>query len=242
MKKQLLLLLALPVLAGNLFAQSYKIMDSGNQDVTGTTVQVYGSPGSSYTGNFNVKNITASNISTHARKEEITLSGSGASASICFGGLCFGPATYQTPCKNDSAGKSAVFTADFTFDGTNMNASTVRYCISNCTTASDSVFLIIVYNPSPAGILNQNLSFSVTEPYPNPASSSLRFDYQLSNGGASLSMVVCNLLGSQVKAVDLSESTGTVQLDVSTLESGMYFYTFLANGKPLTSKKFIVRH
>jgi len=241
MKRSLLLILFATAMSESFSAQSFKIM-IGSQDVTGTTIQVYGAPGSSYTGNFNVHNTSANNISTRARKEEITISGSGASASICFGGSCFGPATYQTPCKNDSAGKSAVFTADFTFDGTNTNASTVRYCMSSCTTPSDSAFLIIVYNPSAAGIVNPLMNFSVSEPFPNPASSTVNFDYKLSNGGNNLNLMVYNLLGSLVKNVDLSETTGSVKLDVAGMDAGMYFYSFMMDGKTLTSKKFIVKH
>jgi hypothetical protein len=242
MKKSLLFSVFVSACALSSIAQSdYKILDLGNNDITNTTIQVYGAPGSSYTGTYNVKNINANNLSSKARKEEISMAGSGASSSICFGGACFAPSTYVSPCKIDSAGRSLVLNGDFTF-GTSMTPSTIRYTVYSCASASDSSSFTVVYNPSPAGIATYAMNYSMSEPYPNPTSSSLSFDYKLGNSFGNPQVMVYNLLGSLVKTVDLSETAGTIKLDVTDLDAGMYFYTLQLNGKPVTSKKFIVRH
>jgi hypothetical protein len=241
MKQSLLTSAFVAVCALGAYAQSsLQILDANNVDVTGTTVQVYMVPGASYTGNFNVKNTTSSNMTAKARKEESSMA-TGASSSICFGGVCYGPATYMTSCKPDMAMQTALFTADFNY-GTTMNLSTVRYVIYDCANTADSVSFNIVYNASPAGIQNYAANCSISEPYPNPASAALNFDYKLGNMPGNASIVVFNLLGSRVKTVDLSEANGTVRLDVADLEAGMYFYTLQLNGKATVSRKFIIKH
>ncbi len=241
MKKYVLSLSFFTAIALQLAAQSdYKIMDVNNNDITGTTIQVFGAPKSSYTGTYHVLNTTGGNLSTRARKEEVSMADSSTS-SICYGGSCFGPATYVSPCKIDTSGKANVLNGDFNF-GPSMTSSTIRYCVTNCSNTADSAFIVVVYNPSPAGIASYSLNYSLSEPFPNPASTLLSFNYKVGSTQGNSQIMVYNLLGSLISSVDLSEAAGTVKLDVAELESGMYFYTFLINGKAVVSKKFIIRH
>jgi hypothetical protein len=221
---------------------SFKIMDPTGLDVTGTTVNVYDTINASYSGNFNIKNTSSVGVQTKLRKEEISNVAAGQS-SICFAGTCYGSGLYVSPCKTDSAGKSVLMTADFTFGPLYSNPSaTIRYTVYNCNNVNDSATFVIVYNPSPTGINNYALHFNISEPYPNPAGSVLNLDYKVSNKVVSSSIEVYNLLGNHVKTVDLTEANGTVKMDVSDMESGMYFYTLQLNGKGVATKRFIVRH
>jgi hypothetical protein len=244
MKKTLLALLLVSGICSGSYAQmSLKIYDAvTNADVTNTVIQINQDTMTVYAGNFNVKNISSSNISTKFRKEEITMSGgtTPSTSSICYAGTCFGPVTYVSPCKATNAGTTVATTCDFNF-GNQLTASTIRYTVYNCGNPGDSASFIINYNAMPAGILNHVLSFTISDAYPNPASSTLNFNYKISNNSSPVHIAIHNLLGNLIKSADMMESNGSVRLDVSDLEEGLYFYTLEVNNKPLAIRKFIVK-
>ena len=239
MKKILLFLAFAFAFVSSEFAQSsLKIFDASNNEVTNTTVQVYADTSYSYTGNFNIQNTTATALTVKARKEEIVMT-AGAQSSICYAGACYSSAVYSTPCKSHPASGIDVLTADYTYPKT-YGSSTIRYTVTNCANVADSATFVIVYNASPAGITNYERSYSISEPFPNPASSILNFNYKLGNN-AKAHIVIHNLLGSLVKTVEISEAAGTLKLDIGDLDAGMYFYTLEVNNKAVAAKKFIVR-
>jgi hypothetical protein len=242
MKKTLLAVLSFAAICSPVLAQSsIKIYDAvTNQEVTNTIIQVYQDTSTTWAGNYNVKNITSSNISTKARKEE-TVMASMATSSICYAGTCFPSSVYVSPCKPTNAGSTVALTTDFNF-GNTFNMSTIRYTVYNCSNANDTATFIIQYNASPAGIKNLALNFSISDAYPNPASTMLNFNYKISNSTGVPHITIHNLLGNLVKSADMTESNGTARLDVSDLEEGLYFYTLEVNNRPLAVRKFIVRH
>ena len=110
---------------------------------------------------------------------------------------------------------------------------------------SDSVEVFIEYRVGSAvgidldGSMVQTSSLNI---YPNPASKEITIDYALAkNHKNSAQMVIRNLLGEVVKNVDLTKSFNKQTLDISNLESGVYFYSLLVEGKALSSKRLVVK-
>ena len=66
--------------------------------------------------------------------------------------------------------------------------------------------------------------------------------YDLSGFRAgSARLVITNLVGSKVAVHSLNGTSGKVRMDISNLDSGIYFYSIEADGKIVSTKKLIVR-
>ncbi|MFI5150605.1 MAG: T9SS type A sorting domain-containing protein [Bacteroidia bacterium] len=250
MKKTLLGFVTIVAFSAQVLAQtSLKIYNhTTKQEVTNTTVVVNQDTSTLYAGNFYTMNVSSTNISSKARKEEITMAPGNSSvsqpvaatSSICYAGTCFGPGTYVSPCKPTNVGDTILLACDFNY-GNSFSTSLIRYTVYNCGNTNDSASFYIQFKVAPTGILNHTLNFSVSDAFPNPASSTLSFNYKISNTTAAPHVTIHNLLGTLVKTAFLTEANGTARLDVSDLEEGLYFYTLEVNNRPLTVRKFVVK-
>ena len=68
----------------------------------------------------------------------------------------------------------------------------------------------------------------------------MNFDFNLS-GVNNASVNIVNLLGSVVKHADLMAGSDKVSIDVSDLPQGVYFYSVVADGNIIQTKKLIVK-
>jgi hypothetical protein len=55
-------------------------------------------------------------------------------------------------------------------------------------------------------------------------------------------MVVYNMLGAVVKTENITDASGAVRMDVSTLENGVYFTSLEVAGKQVSTKRLVVTH
>ena len=83
-------------------------------------------------------------------------------------------------------------------------------------------------------------TISLGQPYPNPATTQVHFDFK-DNSCDNLNVVVYNLLGQEVKSKLVSGNQGRVNIAVDDLQPGIYFCRFSANGEVLKTEKFIVK-
>jgi hypothetical protein len=87
---------------------------------------------------------------------------------------------------------------------------------------------------------NQNpLKFSA---YPNPTSGMANFSLNPTSGD-NYKIYISNVVGSVVKAVEVNKNLGeqTIQIDLSSLPSGLYFSTLLENGKMIETRRLVLR-
>jgi len=80
--------------------------------------------------------------------------------------------------------------------------------------------------------------------FPNPAKSITRIQVDLPNNMANLDLTITDLNGKMVKQINLSDlnaGTETIELNVSDLPNGQYFYTIEGKGIK-TTKKMTVNH
>ena len=75
---------------------------------------------------------------------------------------------------------------------------------------------------------------------PNPVHGSTSIMYSLPEGTGRAQLLLTDALGRTVKTVQLN-SSGVVNLDVSSLSSGVYNYSLVADGKTLQTKKMAVK-
>lgn len=74
--------------------------------------------------------------------------------------------------------------------------------------------------------------------YPNPAVRNVTIDYVAPNTNSSL--VIKNLTGKEVYRASVG-TTGSKQVDVSSLSAGVYFYGIESEGKMLCTKKLLIK-
>lgn len=85
--------------------------------------------------------------------------------------------------------------------------------------------------------LNQRERLSV---YPNPASERITLDYDLI-GVSSASFELVNVVGNKVYQRKLPSQIGTVELNLSKLSRGVYFYVLRSGQESLVTKKLVVQ-
>ncbi len=96
------------------------------------------------------------------------------------------------------------------------------------------------------GFKNDTLLFQgdrifVSHLYPNPAADFALVDYQFSGNNQEVKIAFYNVLGLVVKEVDLDRDDRSAKISLKELNSGLYMYQLLVDGKPVATKKLMVR-
>ena len=120
--------------------------------------------------------------------------------------------------------------------------SYIKYTFFNMDNESQSVSVIVKFMATPTGIAEEAMANgTVSEIYPNPASSFITLDYQLTNKVNTSEVKIFNLMGSEVKSASLENNGSKLRLDISELKSGIYFYSILINNDVYQTKKLVVQ-
>lgn len=93
-------------------------------------------------------------------------------------------------------------------------------------------------------VLDSDANIMLGQNYPNPATGMTRIDVEIPTGVSQLDLTVTDMNGKVVKRLNLTNlSVGkeSIELDVSDLSNGQYFYTVEAEGIK-ASKKMVVNH
>lgn len=77
--------------------------------------------------------------------------------------------------------------------------------------------------------------------YPNPIVDKGYVDYQLAPSVREAKLMVYNVLGHLVREVELPRNGRQVELPVSQLRSGVYFYALYADGVKQDTKRLVVK-
>jgi hypothetical protein len=80
----------------------------------------------------------------------------------------------------------------------------------------------------------------VSHLYPNPAVDFAQVDYQFSGNNQEVKIAIYNVLGQVVKEIDLDKDDRFVKISLRELNSGLYIYRLLVDGKPVATKKLMV--
>ncbi len=76
---------------------------------------------------------------------------------------------------------------------------------------------------------------------PNPFDAETRISYYLPTTTRSAQMLVFDMNGRQMRSIDISQmGEGSVAINGSDLEAGMYFYSLLADGQEVETKRMIL--
>ncbi len=110
--------------------------------------------------------------------------------------------------------------------------------VTNTTTKERDTLTYVVLSPNSVIDL---VNYGTVSAFPNPVKNELNIQYSLQNVTAP-EIVIYNTVGTVVKNIKITDPQGTVIINTSNLQNGMYFYVLRASGKQLTSDKFNVVH
>jgi hypothetical protein len=190
-----------------------------------------------------IKNVSATTHSFVMRKFENlinTVSGTDmASAYFCFNTFCFIPTTLAA---------TIALTPNETFnfypkldEATVVGESNIVYEFSDMNNGSDALNMEFRYNP-PVGLKENATKFSsISAVYPNPAVNKASIEINAEKEMNDVSVKIYNSLGSivQEKKADLAKGKNSLNIDASSLESGIYFVS-LGSGNNKSVKKLII--
>ena len=118
--------------------------------------------------------------------------------------------------------------------------TTVSYCFYDMNNPSDSVCVQYIFDVS-TGIADIDTEKNfISKAYPNPASTTTNFYVNLAKGSKNAQIKFFNMIGAQVKEIDITSARNSVKVNVADLKSGIYFYSLWIDGKSTTTGKLMV--
>ena len=189
-----------------------------------------------------VKNDSDRDIPVKARREDVDVV-EGSMNYLCWVS-CFGNDIFESPdAFNLAAGE---MTSEEIFAGHYMpqgqaGTTTVKYTFFNENDPEDNIFFIAHFVGSPTSVNDILAKSVISDVYPNPASQIISFDYNLPVEVKSAGVKLFNLLGQEVVSQPINDFSGKLQINVSDLPEGVYFYSLTLNQQNAVTKKLIIR-
>ena len=237
--KRILLTGLTAIVFGFAYGQSIQITGVNSNVIPNGTIADYwvdmNSPG--VYEDFPIKNISSGSKYIKCRRYEITVA-PGSSNLLCWL-ACYSPGVGVSPSVNMPASTSHLFTSHYYPNG-NAGTTTLNYTFWDSLNPADSAWFTVRWNATPAGVNNSVLaSANISNIYPNPASVATTISYQLNNADNAV-IRVYNLLGDEVKHLNISAKEFNVTFSVTDLEAGIYFCSFISGDKVLATRKLTV--
>jgi hypothetical protein len=240
MKTNLLFLYILLMAGLTLAGQNLKLSWHGGVISNGAIIDASCHPDSSLIVEVYLQNIATTIKDVKVRKYDVSIL-SGSVNAYCFAGQCYGG---STPVSSQGvqlgAGKTdSSFTGDYYPLGHD-GVTQIMYTFFDVNDANDTVSLTIRYNGT-VGIAKAPLSSGISNPYPNPATDKVSFDYTPSALNQGRILILRDMTGRTVREVVIPSGYGTVELDLSGVENGILFYSIIQDNTILLTKKLVVK-
>ncbi|MFO7723457.1 MAG: T9SS type A sorting domain-containing protein [Bacteroidales bacterium] len=223
------------------FSQSLTLTHYGTPIANGSTLDISGSVDSLLIVYLKVHNTGSAILDVKVRKDDISVV-AGTMDTYCFAGQCYGG---STPVSLAGV-QIAPGTYDTTFSGDyyplgQTGVSIFRYTFFDVNNQNDTVSVTVRYSatlnvPSVDPVMAQ-----LSNVYPNPANDKLFFDYNPSAVADPRTLVIRDMAGRKVRESELPNQQGTLEMDVTEMESGVYFYSLLQNNKVILTRKLVIK-
>lgn len=175
------------------------------------------------------------------RKEVITDLGGDSYNTFCIG-TCVDPSTMQSfvplvlaPGETSTSDQFHILYNPAGLTG----VCTVKYTF----TCRSEYVIVVNFISGEVSVADAPATFNSFSAYPNPATSSVTFQYALANRSTSdaADIVITNLIGNRVRVIPVAGNSGKKTIDISNMVAGIYFYSLEINGKPVSTKKLIIK-
>lgn len=193
-----------------------------------------------YIQHMQLRNLTSNELNVVVEKEVLE-DLEGTMNFFCWG-LCFGPDTYVSPnpvaIPANTITDEGALSFHAMFEEPVFGKVLVRYSAYDEHHPDERATINVVFHKSGEG-LGETHAVYFGKPYPNPANSTVSFDYNLS--GSNATAVIYNLVGQEVMRQELYTFEGKMSMSVSSLNDGIYFCSVMHNGQTLATVKFVVK-
>jgi len=242
MKKILLLTIFTYFISLGLYAQSLQLSNNYGTVNNGDTITMVSTDTDhNFAIYIDVKNTGSKMIYVRAKKTEINVL-QGSVNYFCWGS-CYMPSTFIS-LDSISMGHNDVnktFSGDYQSKNI-AGLSIVMYTFFDQSNPNDSVAFIVKYIAgSGVGLEDSKPNVDISNIFPNPAKNNVSISYDL-NGATNARVEIRNILGSIVRVQEINESNGQVNMDISDLTNGVYFYSFIVNEMPIKATKLVIQH
>lgn len=242
MKKAILSLLVLMMTFGYVNAQVYSLSSDGVE--LGDTVTIYGSPDAS---GIEFRVVFTNNDDVGASIKVMRHVSSAVEGSSNY----FRWVQTNNPVTNLSGESLLVQPGESSPDDTfiayylpngMVGKTYIEYNFFNISVENKDVKVVLEFDTTTDDI-NENIlkNTKVSDIYPNPANLSVNIDYSLPLEVKFASVRIVNVLGSVVKEELIDTRDNKMQIDISDINDGIYFYSILINGEIYKTEKLIVR-
>ncbi len=226
------------------FAQSAVVLDDMDNDISGTQFDVALPGNSDVTTELLVHNSDSVSHTYKCRRTIFTVA-SDDSTQFCWGGLCY---NWNTNLSSVSLAIAPGDTVDFAAFGfhaifrSKLSTITryVHYQFYDISTTSDSTGVTLKYNSTVGVDELDKIGGSISNAYPNPANEVVSMKYDINEYSQKGKIVFYDMVGKSVKEIALNDKKGTAKINVDDLNSGVYFYSFVVDGKAISTKKLVV--
>ena len=249
MKKLLLLVFMLSAAAFSSYSQNLVLSNLQGNLPTNAFITQVGTPDSVELITYlYVKNTGASTINVFCKKVEVKKIDS-VETTMCWAGGCYPSFVNVSPNAAPILSGQTItdFVGHYTWAGYSQpgfkpGESIVRWVFYNEANANDSASVTIKYTSWPVGLDEiTSREGTLSAAYPNPAGETTRISYTLPEGSQG-AIMIRNLVGATVQTEQLRSGSGTITFRTSSLNDGIYFYSLVVDGKPIQTKKLVVRH
>ncbi len=221
-----------------------ELYDTLGNKINNSTIKIQSSDPSVdlMVGHIWVKNTTATLMPNVYVKRTVNQEVTGSTNSFCFGINCYPPWVNESaiPTEIAAGDTDKSFYADYNPEGSGGLTSVTFEFFDNVTFGTRvSAMATIEFAISATGINDNKLVFN--GPFPNPASQYANFEYNLPVTSKNARLLIRNMLGVEIDNVKIDSRSGKKSIDVSSYAPGIYFYSFIVDGKVIQSKKLIVK-
>ncbi len=187
-----------------------------------------------------VKNKSVDTLEVICRREVIT-NVDNTTNNFCYG-QCFPPDTDESPAVSVAPGfldETNIFSGHYQ-PGEEVGTEVIKYTFFDQANEVDATYFTVIFRGgSAAGIVDIDDNASLNA-YPNPATSLVNIDYSL-NKITNADLVIYNALGVQVMNYTVNQAEGTIHLDMSGFNKGLYFYRFEAANYQTETYKVVLQ-
>lgn len=243
MKNLLLSLTFLVAFVLGAFAQQMQILHEGQIIPSGSSITIPGDPSQpELVAEISVKNLSATDTLMIKCRKIVVDTIPFTSNYYCWG-ACFPSNVYLSPTVVPIFPNTQSNEFSGHYEPREHNGVTrMIYSFFEIDNVNDSVWFEVHFFASGVGIDDATSMQNVTisNPYPNPASSRVNSDYQLPANARQAVISVHSLLGSKVKEIPLLGTSGKVTFDVNDLKEGIYFYSIVVDNYIIETKRLVV--
>jgi len=162
---------------------------------------------------------------------------------ICWGDACLPPTAFESSPEAILAGEitDSLFFSGHYFPYGNSGTTRVMYVFFDENNPVDSVGVIVNFKAGETGIDDQILNqIKFSDPYPNPATDLIQFDYSLLAEIDEARLSIFSLTGTKVAEELIHNKHGKLKFNTADIRGGYYFYSLVIENESVLGGKILI--